>query len=57
MLGQIANYCPLVSCTSVVKNSTTIQSAWHIIYKHYGFHFTAKRPFLDFANLHLEADE
>ena len=28
MLGQIANYCPVVSRSSIVKNSTSADSIW-----------------------------
>ena len=56
MLGQIANYCPVILKNTLVKNSTSIQSVWNIISEHFGFQITGAH-FLDFANLHLEADE
>ena len=56
MLGQIANYCPVISRNTLVKNSTSIQSVWNMICAHFGFQITGAH-FLDFANLHLEADE
>ena len=56
MLGQIANYCPAISRNTLVKNSTSIQSVWNMIREHFGFQITGAH-FLDFANLHLEADE
>ena len=56
MLGQIANYCPVISRTSLVKNSTSIHSVWNMIRAHFGFQVTGAH-FLDFAGLHLEADE
>ena len=56
MLGQIANYCPVISRTSLVRNSTSIQSVWNTIRAHFGFQVTGAH-FLDFAGLHLEADE
>ena len=56
MLGQIANYCPVISRNTLVKNSTSIQSVWNMIRAHFGFQITGAH-FLDFANLHLEADE
>ena len=56
MLGQIANYCPVISRNTLIKNSTSIQSVWNMIRKHFGFQITGAH-FLDFANLHLEADE
>ena len=56
MLGQIANYCPVISRNTLVKNSTSIQSVWNTIRAHFGFQITGAH-FLDFADLHLEADE
>ena len=56
MLGQIANYCPVISRNTLVKNSTSIQSVWNVIRAHFGFQITGAH-FLDFANLHLEANE
>jgi len=56
MLGQIANYCPVISRTTLVKNSTSIQSVWNTIREHFGFQVTGAH-FLDFANLHLETEE
>ena len=56
MLRQIANYCPLISRNTLVKNSTSIQSVRNVIRAHFGFQITGAH-FLDFANLHLEADE
>ena len=55
-LGQIANYCPVISRNTLLKNSTSIQSVWNMIREHFGFQITIAH-FLDFANLHLEADE
>ena len=56
MLGQIANYCPVISRNTLLKNSTSIQSVCNMIREHFGFQITGAH-FLDFANLHLEADE
>ena len=56
MLGQIANYCPVMSRNTLVKIWTSIQSLWNEIGAHFGFQITGAN-FLDFANLHLEADE
>jgi len=56
MFGQIANYCPVISRNTVLKNSTSIQSVWNMIREHFGFQITGAH-FLDFANLHLEADK
>ena len=56
MLGQIANYCPVLSRNTIVKNSTSIQSVWQAIRMHFGFQSTGAH-FLDFDSIHLEADE
>ena len=56
MLGQIANFCPVVARNTIVKNSTSMQSIWQAIRSHFGFQSTGAR-FLDFNNLHLEPGE
>ena len=56
MLGQIANFCPVISRSSIVKNSTSISSVWQAIRAHYGFQSTGE-CFLDFSNIKLEVDE
>ena len=56
MLGQIANYCPIISRNSIVKNSTSLQSIWHAIRQHYGFQLSGAH-FLDFNDIKLEPDE
>jgi hypothetical protein len=53
MLGQIANFCPVVSRNTIVKSSTSIQSIWQAIRAHFGFQSTGSR-FLDFNNIRLE---
>ena len=56
MLGQIANYCQVISRNTIVKNSTSIKSIWQSIRSHYGFQSTGGH-FLDFNNIHLEPNE
>ena len=56
MLGQIANFCPVISRSSIVKNSTSISSVWQAIRAHYSFQSTGAR-FLDLCNIKLEVDE
>ena len=56
MLGQIANYCPIISRNTLVKNSTSIQFIWNVIREHFGFQITGAH-FLDFASLRLNPDE
>ena len=55
MLRQIANYCPAILRNTIVKNSSSTPSVWNMIHTHFGFQITGAH-FLDFANLHLEAD-
>ena len=55
MLGQIANYCPMISRNTIVGNSKTIDSIWQAIRLHYGFQTTGTQ--LDFVDVHLETDE
>ena len=56
MLGQIANYCPVLSRNTIVKNSTDIASIWQCIRAHYGFQSTGSH-FLDLADFKLEHEE
>ena len=56
MLGQIANYCLIISRNTLVKNSTSIQFIWHTIKHHFEFQVTGAL-FIDFADIHLEEDE
>ena len=56
MLGQIANYCPIISRSTLVKNSTSLEFVWQTIRQHFGFQATGAQ-FIDFADIHLAADE
>ena len=56
MLGQIANFCPIISRNTIVKTSTSMNSIWQAIRLHFGFQ-TSGAHFLDFADLKLEPDE
>ena len=56
MLGQTANFCPVISRNTIMKNSTSIKSIWQAIRAHYGFQSTGAH-FLDFASIKLGADE
>ncbi|XP_068752665.1 uncharacterized protein [Montipora capricornis] len=56
MLGQIANYAPIISRNSIVKNSTSISGVWQSIRQHYGLQLTGSR-FLDFANISLKPEQ
>ena len=56
MLGQIANYCPVISRNALVKISTSIESIWQTIRLHFGFQTTGAH-FLDLAEIRLGAEE
>lgn len=56
MLGQIANYCPLISRNSIVDKSTSMEEVWQKIRLHYGFQSTGAH-FIDFTNIKLEPGE
>ena len=42
ILGQIANYCPVISRNTIVKNSTSMGSIWSAIRLHFGFEATER---------------
>ena len=54
MLGHIANYCPVISRNTIVKNSTSMGSIWYAIRLHFGFEATGVH-FLHFSEIHLES--
>ena len=56
MLDQIANYCPIISRSTLVKNSTSLEYIWQTIRQHFGFQATGAQ-FFDFSDIHLAADE
>ena len=56
MLGQIANYSPIISRNSIVKNSTSINGVWQAIRQHYGLQSTGSR-FLDLAYISLKPEQ
>ncbi len=56
MLGQIANYCPVISRNSIIKNSTSMESIWQSIRLHFGFQTTGAH-IIDFDQIHLLSDE
>ena len=56
MIGQVANYCPVIARNTIVKNSTSMRAIWQAIRAHYGFQSTGAH-FLDFNNIRLEPDE
>lgn len=56
MLGQIANYCPVISRNTIEKNSISIDNIWQTIRLHYGFQSTGAH-FIDFAAIRFEPNE
>ena len=56
LLGQIANFCPVISMNSIVKHSTSLNDIWQKIRQHYGFQSTGAH-FLYLASIHLQPDE
>ena len=40
MLGQIANFCPVIARNCIVRNSTSLNDIWSTIRLHYGFQST-----------------
>ena len=56
MLGQIANFVPIISRHTIVNNSTSMNSIWQAIRLHFGFQSTGGH-FLDFNSIKLEIGE
>ena len=56
LLGQIANFCPVISRNSIVKHSISLNDIWQKIRQHYGFQSTGSH-FLDLASIRLQPDE
>ena len=40
MLGQIANFCTVISRSSIIRGSTCLKDIWQLIRLHYGFQST-----------------
>ena len=40
LLGQIASFCPVISSSTIVSNSTSLSSIWHATRLFYGFNST-----------------
>ncbi|MEO1148065.1 MAG: retropepsin-like aspartic protease [Cyanobacteria bacterium J06638_22] len=56
MLGQIANYCPIIARNAITKKSTSLDGIWQTIRAHFGFQSTGAH-FLDLGDIKLETDE
>ena len=56
MLGQIANFAPIVSRKSIIERSTSLDNIWQTIRAHYGLQVTGSY-FLDFAEISFREGE
>ena len=56
MLGQVANFCPVISRHTLVNKCTSIDLIWQTIRTHYGFQITGSH-FLNFAEIKLDVEE
>ena len=56
MLGQIANFCPIISRNTIIKNSTSVDQIWQSIRAHFGFQSTGAH-LLDLVNIKSKPDE
>lgn len=54
--GQIANYCPTISCNTIVKNATSIDQIWQTIRLHHGFQSTGTH-FIDVDCIRFDPTE
>ncbi|XP_041358141.1 uncharacterized protein LOC121375010 [Gigantopelta aegis] len=56
MLGQIANYYPIISRNTIIKTSTSLPCIWQSIHLHFGFLSTGGH-FIDFDDIQLQPEE
>ena len=56
LLGQIANFCPILSRNTIVKNTTCFKDVWSAIRLHYDFQISGSQ-FLDIANIKESYEE
>lgn len=56
MLGQIANYCPIISRNTFLKKCNSLKHVYQTIRQHFGFQ-TSGAQFIDFTYIKLEPDE
>jgi hypothetical protein len=55
-LAKLANYAPVISRNTIVRNSTSISGVWQAIRQHYGLQSTGSR-FLDLTNIKSKLDQ
>ena len=56
MLGQIANWAPVISRNSTVKQAKSVKDIWQKLREHYGFQSTGAH-FLELANIGFKPDD
>ena len=56
MLGQIANFCPIISRNHIIRDSVSLNDVWQAIRLNFGFHTTDAR-FIDLAYIELRPEE
>ena len=56
MLGQVANYTPIITRQTIVRNSTSLEQVWQTIRAHFGFQASGAH-FLDFTDIQLNHNE
>ena len=56
MLGQIANFCPIISRNRIIQDSVSLNDVWQAIRLHFGFHTTSAR-FIDLAYIEQRPEE
>ena len=56
ILGLIANYCPVISRSTIIKNRTSVSIISQAIQMQYGFQ-SSRAHFIDFDDIHMTANE
>ena len=56
LLGQIANFCPIITRSIITKKCTSLKEIWQNIRAHYNFQAAGSR-FLDLADFTMQVDE
>jgi len=56
MLGQIANYCPIIARNTIIKSSVSLAEVWQRIRQHYRFQASGSH-FLDLSLINLSPNE
>ena len=56
MLGQIANFVPIINRTTITKQCVSLKAVWQVIRQHLGCQQSGAR-ILDLADISLEPNE